>query len=148
MDDPAAEDPRAFRMADADGKPLAVFVGDGSAWLDVHGELARLGRVQAEKLGGRLSGAAQRALGRPRAAAPPDDRAPINPRGMDVAYQVVADRIAVRVKSGEFKGRRLPAEHELMEHYGVSRGVITAARRELIERGLIISVQGIGMFPV
>lgn len=147
--DPASADPRAFRMADSDGKPLAVFTdGEGSVWLDVHGELARLDRVQAMKLGGRLGGAAQRALGCPGPASPsPDDRTPIDARGMDIAYQVVADRLERRIRAGEFSpGRRLPAEHELTAWYGVSRSVIVRARRVLLERGMVVSSPGIGIF--
>jgi hypothetical protein len=60
--DPAA-DPRAFRVADANGKPLAVFTGDGSAWLMVGAELARLDAGTARKLGARLMGAGHRFLG-------------------------------------------------------------------------------------
>ncbi len=60
---PAADDdPRAFRMADADGKPIVVFAdADGNAWLDVGGELARLDQHQAHKLGARIMGAGHRA---------------------------------------------------------------------------------------
>lgn len=77
--DPASPgaDPRAWRTADADGKPITVFIGDGSVWLDVNGELARLGGTEAMSLGGRIGGAARRIFGpgsvRPRnvSAAPP-----------------------------------------------------------------------------
>ena len=143
----AGSDPRAYRMADADGKPLAVFVGgDGKVWLDVHGEVARLDPVEAMRLGGHLGGAGKRA---PHRAARPaeDDRAPVDTRGPEPAYLVVADRIARRVKSGEFTGRRLPTGPELMDWYGVNRGIIASARRELIERGIITVTQGIGTFP-
>jgi hypothetical protein len=61
-DDPASADPHAWRAADADGKPLAVFVGDGSVWVRVGGELARLDAATARHLGGRLMGAGQRKL--------------------------------------------------------------------------------------
>lgn len=134
--DPGA-DPRAYRVADADGKPIAVFVGEGSVWLAVGGELARLGPVEAMRLGGRLGGAGNRALHLPARSADDDDRAPIDTSGPDVAYMVVADRLARRIKAGEFNGRRMPTGDELMAWYGVNRGVINAARRELIERGLI-----------
>jgi hypothetical protein len=64
----AADDPRAFRAIDCDGKPVIIYVGEGSAWLMIGGELARLDAVTAMKLGGRLNGAGQRCLGAIKAA--------------------------------------------------------------------------------
>jgi GntR family transcriptional regulator len=53
-------------------------------------------------------------------------------------YLQVAERIAERIRGGEFAGDgRLPSEPELCEHYGVGTGVIRHARQELMRRGLI-----------
>jgi GntR family transcriptional regulator len=147
--DPVAADPRAYRAADADGRPVAVAVdGAGNVWLRVGGSLARLDGHQAMKLGGRLSGAAHRSArhpaARPQAA---DDRAPVDAEGMEIAYQVIADRIAARITAGEFGPQgRLPAEADLAAWYQVSRGVISRARRELLERGLVTVQPGMGTY--
>jgi GntR family transcriptional regulator len=132
--DPASADPRAFRIADADGKPLAAFVGDdGYVWLDVHGELARLDPASAMKFGGRLGGAGKRALSRPLS---PDD-----------GQGAVADRLERRIKAGELRGK-LPGTAELAARYGVSRGTVGRARRELIARGVVVVSPGLGTFTV
>jgi DNA-binding GntR family transcriptional regulator len=55
-------------------------------------------------------------------------------------YLVVADRLAARIRDGEFAGSgRIPSARELMAHYGVGAAVVSHARRELKERGLIYS---------
>jgi hypothetical protein len=65
--DPLAGDLRAFRTADADGLPVSCGVDcDGNVWLIVHGHAARLDVTTAMRLGGRLNGAGQRAVGAPR----------------------------------------------------------------------------------
>ena len=75
----ADSDPRAWRALDCDGKPVVVHVGDGSAWLTVGTETARLDAVTAMRLGGRLNGAGQRALSGIKAARAA--QRPANPEG-------------------------------------------------------------------
>jgi hypothetical protein len=144
----SSADPRAYRTADADGRPLAVFIdGNGNVWLDVHGELARLEPVAAMRLGGKLGGAGQRSFGSPRLTSAEADRAPIDTRGVVVAYREVADRIARRIAAGEFGERgQLPPSPDLAEWYGVGRGTVDAARRELERRGLVTVTLGLGTF--
>lgn len=142
--DPASVDPRAYRTQDADGRPVAVFTdGEGSVWLDVHGELARLGEAAAMKLGGRLGGAARRTLGSPPGAPAPGGERP--PRG----YRELAERLQRRIEAGEFgDAGRLPPSPELAERYGVGRGTVDGARRELERRGLVTVTLGLGTFVV
>jgi DNA-binding GntR family transcriptional regulator len=62
-------------------------------------------------------------------------------------YQVVADRIEARIRRGEFgETGRLPSARELMAHYRVSLSVVSRARRELRERGLVYSAGPHGTF--
>lgn len=71
------------------------------------------------------------------AAFPPDE----------FPYQVVADRLAARIHRGEFgETGRLPSARELMAHYGVTLSVVTHARSELKERGLVYSAGPHGTF--
>lgn len=56
------DDPRAYRMTDADGEAIEVWVDSGEVWLAVHGWEARLEPVQAMKLGGHINGAGQRTV--------------------------------------------------------------------------------------
>jgi len=68
------------------------------------------------------------------------------PFALDEFLQV-ADRIAERIKAGEFgEGGRLPSAPQLCEHYGAGAGVIRHARQELKLRGLIVIVPGKGAF--
>lgn len=67
-----------------------------------------------------------------------DDQAPIDPHGDLYVYEVIADRIARRIGSGEFApGMPLPSELALAEWYGVSRASVRRARELLEERGLV-----------
>lgn len=71
----------------------------------------------------------------------------INRDGPDLLYQQVADDIAAMVKSGELSpGSRLPAEHELMEIYTVSRPTVRSAVAELSKAGVVIVVRGRGTY--
>jgi hypothetical protein len=64
-------------------------------------------------------------------------------------YQVVADRLADRIRRYEFgDDGRLPAAAELMAHYGVSFWVIGHARRELARRRLVYSAGPHGTFVI
>lgn len=76
-----------------------------------------------------------------------DDRAPIDPRGADLVYVTVADRIERRIRAGEFgETGRLPSEAALAEWYGVARMTVRRAHQELIARGLVRVVAGKGTF--
>lgn len=67
--------------------------------------------------------------------------------GPDLLYQQVADDIAAMVKSGELpRGSRLPAEHELMEIYTVSRPTVRSAVAELRKAGVVTVVRGRGTY--
>lgn len=67
--------------------------------------------------------------------------------GPDLLYQQVADDIAAMVKAGELpRGSRLPAEHELMEIYTVSRPTVRSAVAELSKAGMVTVVRGRGTY--
>jgi DNA-binding transcriptional MocR family regulator len=61
-------------------------------------------------------------------------------------YARLADAIADCVSHGLLSGQRLPAERELAEHLGVSRGTVIAAYDALRVRGLARSRRGSGTF--
>lgn len=76
-----------------------------------------------------------------------DDRAPIDPRGYERAYEVVARRLEARIKAGEFAFHMpLPSEPALADWYGVSRTTIRSAARLLTERGIVEVRAGKGTF--
>src|SRR3712207_6025952 len=63
------------------------------------------------------------------------------------AYQQIADELARRIGSGEFKtGDRLPTERELSAQLSVSRLTIRAALDRLAQRGVIVRRQGSGTY--
>ncbi|MFD2419745.1 winged helix-turn-helix domain-containing protein [Amycolatopsis pigmentata] len=67
--------------------------------------------------------------------------------GPDLLYQQVADDVAAMVTSGELPpGSRLPAEHELMEIYAVSRPTVRSAVAELRKSGMVTVVRGRGTY--
>ncbi|MQA27190.1 MAG: GntR family transcriptional regulator [Micromonosporaceae bacterium] len=58
-------------------------------------------------------------------------------------YQVVADALRARIRSGDLRpGDRLPTEHELMAEYGVSRNTVRLALNLLTAEGLITGGRG------
>lgn len=62
-------------------------------------------------------------------------------------YKVLADRLAARIKSGEFgEHGQLPTARELMRHYKVGSGAVRHAWIELKARGLVYTRQGFGIF--
>jgi DNA-binding GntR family transcriptional regulator len=76
-----------------------------------------------------------------------DDRAPISPRGYELAYEVVARRLEKRIRDGEFGFHvPLPSEPQLSGWYGVSRTTIRSAARLLTERGMVEVVAGKGTY--
>jgi DNA-binding GntR family transcriptional regulator len=75
------------------------------------------------------------------------DQDPIDPRGYDHAYEVVARRLRRRIERGEFAYHApLPSEPALSEWYGVSRTTVRSAIRVLSERGMVEVRQGKGTF--
>lgn len=75
------------------------------------------------------------------------DRDPIDPRGYDNAYEVVARRLRRRVESGEFPWHApLPSEPALSEWYGVSRTTVRSAIRVLAEAGIVEVRKGKGTY--
>jgi len=59
----------------------------------------------------------------------------------------IEDALAARIGSGELRvGDRLPAERELCDHWGVSRGTIRQALEGLATRGLVERGVGRGTF--
>lgn len=78
-----------------------------------------------------------------------DDRAPIDPRGYDRVYEVVARRIERRIKSGEFGYHMpLPSEPALADWYGVSRTTVRSAVRLLTEQGMVEVRSGKGTYVI
>jgi DNA-binding GntR family transcriptional regulator len=76
-----------------------------------------------------------------------EDRAPIDARGFDTAYEVVAARIERRIKTGEFGYHMpLPSEPALAEWYGVSRSTIRRAIGVMVGRGLVEVRRGKGTY--
>ena len=56
---------------------------------------------------------------------------------------MVSERLAHMIQSGEIKeGDRLPAERDLMRHFGVSRAAVREAIASLANRGLIVTKFG------
>jgi DNA-binding GntR family transcriptional regulator len=62
-------------------------------------------------------------------------------------YRVVADRLAVRIRAGEFApDGKLPSATRIAAHYGVGAAVARHARQELMSRGLAWFKPGFGTF--
>ncbi|MFF8610009.1 GntR family transcriptional regulator [Streptomyces sp. NPDC015346] len=62
-------------------------------------------------------------------------------------YHRIADDLRTQIERGELApGQQLKTEHELMEHYSVSRNTVRLALRRLTDEGLIIAGQGRGSF--
>ena len=75
------------------------------------------------------------------------DQDPIDPAGDRYVYEVVAERLEARIRSGELApGAMLPSEPDLAEWYGVSRASVRSARRLLEERGLVHVILGKGTY--
>lgn len=61
----------------------------------------------------------------------------------------LADHIDARIRAGELSlGRRLPAERDMAEEYGVAYLTVRRAMKELRRRGLIRTVVGRGTYVV
>lgn len=64
-------------------------------------------------------------------------------------YQAVAERLLSLVESGELEpNERIPSESELGRRYGVGRNTVRHAIAELVQRGVLHTVQGVGSFVV
>src|SRR5262245_44022403 len=62
-------------------------------------------------------------------------------------YVRVKQYIRDRVASHELKlGERVPSEHELVRHFGLSRMTVNRALRELLGEGVITRIAGVGSF--
>lgn len=62
-------------------------------------------------------------------------------------YVQLANYVQARIEAGDWRpGRRLPAERDLAEEWGVAYLTIRRMARELRERGLIVTVPGKGNF--
>lgn len=76
-----------------------------------------------------------------------DDQAPIDPRGYQRSYEVVAARLERRIRAGEIALHQpLPSEPALAEWYGVSRSTVRSAIRVLTQRGIVEVVRGKGTY--
>jgi hypothetical protein len=75
------------------------------------------------------------------------DQDPIDPRGFDTAYEVIARRLERRIRAREFPYHTpIPSEPALAEWYGVSRTTIRSGIRLLTERGLVEVRPGKGTY--
>jgi len=75
------------------------------------------------------------------------DQDPIDTRGYDLAFEVVARRMERRIRAGEFPYHgRLPSEPELAEWYGVSRTTIRHSAAVLAAKGIVEIRRGKGTY--
>lgn len=75
------------------------------------------------------------------------DQDPIDPRGYDRAYEVVARRLRGRIEAGEFPWHApLPSEPALAEWYGVSRTTVRSAIRVLADAAMVEVRKGKGTY--
>ncbi|HEX6520394.1 MAG TPA: GntR family transcriptional regulator [Streptosporangiaceae bacterium] len=70
---------------------------------------------------------------------------PLDPSSGVPRYRQIADQIAVLISDAE-PGVRLPSEHEMAAHLGVSRATAIQALKDLENRGLVHRRQGRGSF--
>lgn len=61
-------------------------------------------------------------------------------------YQSVSHQIEENIKNGTYPTDKLPTEEELGREFDVSRNTIRKAIDQLVKKGLILSVQGSGIF--
>lgn len=62
-------------------------------------------------------------------------------------FTQLADALREKIYSREWKsGERIPSEHELMEHYGVSRGTARRAIGVLVDEGMLEQRHGSGTY--
>jgi GntR family transcriptional regulator len=70
---------------------------------------------------------------------------PLDPGSGVPRYRQIADQIAVLITDAE-PGVRLPSEHEMAVHLGISRATAIQALKDLENRGLVHRRQGKGSF--
>ncbi|MDL2249231.1 GntR family transcriptional regulator [Lachnospiraceae bacterium PF1-21] len=64
-------------------------------------------------------------------------------------YLQLRELVRSKIEEGEYqRGTAIPSEHELMELYGVNRSTVRIAVDELVNEGLLIRVQGKGVYVV
>jgi GntR family transcriptional regulator len=62
-------------------------------------------------------------------------------------YEQLADHLAARISSGEFRpGQRLPPELAFADEYQVAYHTVRSAMRVLRDRGLIVTIHGGGTY--
>jgi len=76
---------------------------------------------------------------------PVEALAMLDPNSPIARYRQISDQLA-RLMQDVRPGLRLPSEHELVRHLGVSRATATQALRDLEQRGLVYRRQGRGTF--
>jgi DNA-binding GntR family transcriptional regulator len=78
-----------------------------------------------------------------------EDPPRFDPAGPELVYAAVADDVAARISRGELtSGARLAGVAEMAQEYGVSRGTVQRAVRELRDRGLVHTVLGKGTYVI
>jgi GntR family transcriptional regulator len=70
---------------------------------------------------------------------------PLDPSSGVPRYRQIADQVAVLITDAE-PGVKLPSEHEMAAHLGVSRATAIQALKDLENRGLVHRKQGRGSF--
>jgi DNA-binding FadR family transcriptional regulator len=69
------------------------------------------------------------------------------PAASGAGAAAIATRLREAILSGHYaRGKRLPAERELTEHFGAARGTVREALRRLEEMGLVTRRKGSGTF--
>ena len=69
--------------------------------------------------------------------------------GAKPLYQIVAESIYSQVKTGQLKANeRIPSESELCREYSVGRNTVRRAISELVNEGVLRTIQGVGTFVV
>lgn len=59
----------------------------------------------------------------------------------------VANAVQKRIEDGEIEpGQPIPSEKSLQQEYGVARGTVRRAVALLVERGLVVTIQGRGSY--
>jgi GntR family transcriptional regulator len=70
-----------------------------------------------------------------------------NPLSAVPLYRQLADLLAEQIESGKLRpAQPLPSELHLQQTYGVSRGTVRMAMRDLRDRGLVVTVQARGTY--
>lgn len=70
---------------------------------------------------------------------------PLKPR--ETLYTQLADILRAKIYSKEWAPcTKIPSEHKLMEHFGVSRGTVRRALKALVDEGLLNQLRGSGTY--